>query len=270
MGKYKRKHTTTAAAPVQQETMGIKKKRTRISKNQRIAIAPELKKYYNRRYDFFWRYDEGIRIDREGWYSVTPEIIATDTAARVAQLSLSHRLNTDLRSSICVIDACCGVGGNAIKFAEWCEHVIAIDVSLKRLEMARHNARVYGVDERIEFIHGDFGQIAHRLKADVVYMSPPWGGPEYMSMEVYDLGQMPVYNAKKWVELARLVTKNIVCFLPRNCDPTELAALYPEAEACDVEMNYTGGFLKAVTVYFNDLAKLGSSNPRRICEAPQV
>jgi len=44
--------------------------------------------------------------------------------------------------------------GNAIQFARTCSHVIAIDIDASRLRLARHNAAVYGVADRIEFIHG--------------------------------------------------------------------------------------------------------------------
>lgn len=63
-----------------------------------------------------------------------------------------------------MIDAFCGVGGNAIQFAFTCERVIAIDINAERLEMARHNAAVYGVADRIEFILGDFLTLIPHLK----------------------------------------------------------------------------------------------------------
>ena len=56
---------------------------------------------------YFSRYDEGCLLDEEGWYSVTPEAIATQIA---------ERCRCDV-----VLDAFCGVGGNAIAFARTCE-----------------------------------------------------------------------------------------------------------------------------------------------------
>ena len=53
------------------------------------------------------------------------------------------------------------------------ELVIAIDIDPSKIELARHNASVYGVADRIEFIVGDFFQLAPSLKADVVFLSPP-------------------------------------------------------------------------------------------------
>ena len=52
-------------------------------------------------------YSSGCLLDEEGWYSVTPEAIATQIAERC-------RCGT-------IVDAFCGVGGNAIAFAQTCE-----------------------------------------------------------------------------------------------------------------------------------------------------
>lgn len=63
--------------------------------------------------DFFQReryfslYAQGTLLDEEGWYSVTPELIANQIAERC-------RCTT-------IVDAFCGVGGNAIAFAQTCE-----------------------------------------------------------------------------------------------------------------------------------------------------
>lgn len=72
--------------------------------------------------------------------------------------------------------------------------MIAIDIDPVKVELARHNARVYGVEDRIEFIIGNYMELAPNLKADVVFLSPPWGGPQYLSAEVFDLETMVALN----------------------------------------------------------------------------
>lgn len=37
---------------------------------------------------------------------------------------------------------------------------------------------------------GDFLQLASSLKADVVFLSPPWGGPEYVKSTEYDISRI--------------------------------------------------------------------------------
>ena len=81
-------------------------------------------KYWAQRYRFFSRFDEGVLLDKSkqtpqriqtqsshmflisfntaGWFSVTPEAIARHTAERC-------------RCAV-VVDAFCGIGGNAIQY----------------------------------------------------------------------------------------------------------------------------------------------------------
>lgn len=58
------------------------------------------------------------------------------------------------------------------------------------------------------------------LKADAVFLSPPWGGPTYQRAKTFDLHTMipPPLTAVEMFRKARAVTPNVVFFLPRNVD----------------------------------------------------
>ncbi|KAJ3525750.1 hypothetical protein NM688_g8357 [Phlebia brevispora] len=221
-----------------------------------------------------------LRKYEEGWYSVTPELIATQIAERC-------RCDT-------ILDAFCGVGGNAIAFAQTCERVIAIDTSPTRLALARHNAVIYGVEDRIEFILGDYLSFAEAYmtlpnsstrKIDAIFLSPPWGGPEYLagstttpvngSDEAYSstpqpseghpqfsLSQIKPIHGAELFKLSRKITKNIAYFLPRNTNLDEISALLDKQnrvnekslpENVEVEEEWMGPKLKALTCYFGGL-----------------
>ncbi|NWR41590.1 TGS1 synthase, partial [Regulus satrapa] len=206
-----------------------------------IAADPELIKYWAQRYRLFSRFDEGIKLDREGWFSVTPEKIAEHIAVRVSQ-----SFNCDI-----VVDAFCGVGGNAIQFALTSKRVIAIDIDPEKLRLARHNAEVYGVAEHIDFLCGDFMALAAGLRADVVFLSPPWGGPDYATAEIFDIQTMICpdgYPAQK-------ITNNIVYFLPRNADINQVASLAGPGGKVEIEQNFLNNKLKTITAYFGDLIR---------------
>ena len=47
-------------------------------------LPASMEKYWEQRYRLFSRFDEGIQMDTEGWYSVTPERIAMHIAKRCA------------------------------------------------------------------------------------------------------------------------------------------------------------------------------------------
>lgn len=95
--------------------------------------------------------------------------------------------------------------------------VIAIDIDPKKIELARNNAEIYGVADRIEFIIGDFLELAPELKADAIFLSPPWGGPSYLQSKTYDLEEflLPV-PVTELLHTAQHVSNNIAIFLPRN------------------------------------------------------
>jgi len=59
-----------------------------------------LQKYEIKRYELFSRYDEGVYLDEESFYSVTPE--------RIAEY-LGQRLKCGT-----ILDGFCGCGGNLI------------------------------------------------------------------------------------------------------------------------------------------------------------
>lgn len=207
-------------------------------------LAPDIRKYWNQRYRLFTRFDEGILLDYEGWFSVTPEKIAEHIA---------ERCQCDV-----IIDAFCGVGGNAIQFAFTCNHVIAIDIDATRLACARHNAQIYGVEDRISFILGDFFKLAPSLKADGVFLSPPWGGPEYISATVFDIETMiqPV-SGRVMYDVASQITNNIAFFLPRNVDVEQVASLTTPGTVVEVEKNILNKKVKTIMAYYGDLVSGG-------------
>ncbi len=104
----------------------------------------------------------GTRLDAEGRYSLTPEGLALWLGEQAAGRS--------------VLDCGCGAGGNAIGFARAGCRVIAVEQDAARLALAKHNALVYGVAERIEFVHGDALRVAAEQVADLLFVDPPWGG----------------------------------------------------------------------------------------------
>jgi len=230
---------------------------------------------FSQRRRYFSLYDEGCLLDRVGWYSVTPELIANQIAERC-------RCDT-------IVDAFCGVGGNAIAFAQACERVIAIDNDETRLRLARHNAAIYGVADRIEFVLGDFVQFAKTLTGrgetrqggrivDVVFLSPPWGGPSYLqgtnSSPPLDTSQHPEFklsdaapiHGAELFKLAERITPNIAYYLPRNMNLQEVSDLVTNTEIggpkgknkvrmVEVEEEWMGDKLKALTCYFGGLVQ---------------
>lgn len=101
--------------------------------------------------------------------------------------------------------------------------VFAVDIDPLKIELARNNARVYGVEDRIEFIVGNFLQLAPKLVADVVFLSPPWGGINYLQAETFDMENiMKPVGGTNIFKAAKQISNHIAYFLPRNIDTMQV------------------------------------------------
>jgi len=190
---------------------------------------------------------------------------------------------TPLPSRRLVIEVCLRTTATLCKIVE--HHfsiVIALDTSPTRLALARHNAEIYGVADRIEFIQADYLSFirmqslqTNPRKIDVIFLSPPWGGIAYISGQTgpnatpstetpqpldeedkhpeYHLSSIQPIHGAELFKLSRQVTPNIAYFLPRNTNLAEIGALAGE-EMVEVEEEWTGTKLKALTCYYGGLA----------------
>lgn len=205
--------------------------------NNTCPFGEELQKFWERRYDLFSKFDEGIEVDAEGLYSATPEKIALGQTERM-------KCRT-------IIDGFCGVGANAIAFARFGKRVYAIEKDGKRLEMARNNAAVYGVDNTITFINGDFFEEVRKIQrssqpAEGIFLDMSWGGVGYKEIEGFKLSDFKP-DGNKVLKISYALFKEITMKVPRTFDFLELGK-YGNYTVQDEMLN---GKLSFKTVYFN-------------------
>lgn len=198
----------------------------------KCPFGDALQKYWDRRYDLFSRFDEGVQIDAEGLYSATPEIIA---------LHQARKMNCKI-----VVDGFCGVGANAIAFAMLGAKVYAIEKDEKRLRMAQYNAKIYGVEKKVKFICGNFFVEAPKIKAEGVFLDLEWGGPDYKSFKKLKLSDFEP-DGKKVLETAFKYFKKIAFKAPNNFDFSELKKF---GKPYEIEDNVMYGRVIFRTVYF--------------------
>ncbi|GIL62121.1 hypothetical protein Vafri_16397 [Volvox africanus] len=123
----------TAAKPVVGEDDGTRRVALdpRTAAYVRTLLPRSAAKYWMQRYSLFSRFDSAVRLDTEGWWSVTPEVLAAHQAERSKEMCAR---------GLVAMDACCGCGGNLIQMAGFFAMVLGVEISPKRVEMARHNA----------------------------------------------------------------------------------------------------------------------------------
>jgi len=224
----------------------------------------DLKRYHERRYELFRRFDEGVRLDDEAWFSVTPELLAKHQAKRLLQaVAKTH--------SMVAVDVYAGAGGNAIQLAHRGganAHVLGLELDTKRAHDAAHNAHVYGARWRVDIVIADATVLLPRLRAgivDAVFSSPPWGGPRYRREQdgSFDADTLaPLSLADLWIAARRLLRDDddgggiapqstIATFLPRATTDASIthAAEMAGSDEVEVETAVLDRRAVGVTVY---------------------
>lgn len=200
--------------------------------NSACPFGADLQGYWDARHRLFSRFDEGIKVDRQGLHSLKFEAAAFE-------------IGQSIRDNL-VLDAFCGVGGSAIGMARAGKRVVAIELDESRLEMAINNAKVYGVADRITFLHGDAMVLMTQHDVDAVYLDPPWGGSIYIEREWFKFEDFqPVGNTllARPFECAPCVALT----LPLNFDLRQLSEI---SRDFFLRWSYFDGVRLFSTVYF--------------------
>lgn len=191
----------------------------------------DTQRYWDKRYELFSKFDEGIQIDREGLYSVKPEAIVRDIASKL--------------QGNYVYDAFCGVGGSAIGFAAKGKRVLTTDIDPNKLRMARHNAEIYGIADKIEFRLASCLDVLQGMEEfDALHFDPPWGSVDYWKKDKFLLQDFTP-DGNELMELAIKRNFPIAWVLPKNFDQTSLSFGRP----WHIEPNYSGDRLIFSTLY---------------------
>ena len=180
-----------------------------LSNTDPCPYGPELQIYWNMRYRLFSKFDQA-RVDATGLYTMVPEAFALDMARRA-------------RGSR-TLDICSGIGSMSVAFARVGKQVTAIEIDADRLAMAAHNARIYGVADRIDFRQADITSEATLqslpAKIDTVFLDPPWGeGPgDYMRRPMIYLADLQLAGMDLRALAGTIPCKEIAMRLPPNFD----------------------------------------------------
>lgn len=213
--------------------------------------AEKLKKYWKNRKHLFSKIDgDHIYMTSELWFSVTPEDIAR---------FLSQFVKACLPQARCILDVFCGGGGNSIQFAKLFPRVIGIDNNMEHLYCTAMNSRAYNVEDHLWLRYGSWSQRfikknaswLHKETIDCIFASPPWGGPQYLKANLYDLETMLVpMGITSLLETFKQLSDNIIIFLPRNSNLNQLSqatlkVFGPNAK-CKVLYIKQNGFMKGI------------------------
>ncbi|KAL6494561.1 hypothetical protein OROGR_031361 [Orobanche gracilis] len=224
----------------------IKAKR-RAQKNDSILEEEEnvtalVKKYWFQRYSLFSKYDAGIKLDEEGWFSARGNRRPAGSPVRWCR-SCCRCVFWSWRKSI-QLPKCA---------------IVLLLLTLTQTKSPLHFIMLRSMVYKIILISlwGLFPACTSLEEGDVVFLAPPWGGPSYKAKEKFTLDLLKPKNGQSLFQVAQTITPNIIMYLPRTIDVLQASELsWLSSPPLDIEMeeNFVRGKLKGITVYFGDMA----------------
>lgn len=170
--------------------------------------------------------------DKDGIRFATPEPVAEYRAKR-------------LKCKV-IADISCGIGGQALHFAKYCDFVYAIEIDTKKIAFAKKNAKIMGVDN-IEFIAGNSlsPEIIEKLPELDVVFSDPARPPSEKKRSIDNLRPSIPEVMKAYSD----ISSNFAFEAPPQ--------LSPESIPFDCEREYMSleGKLNRLNLYFGELKK---------------
>ncbi|KAF0699104.1 Aste57867_10306 [Aphanomyces stellatus] len=157
-----------------------------------------------------------LQLDDVAQYSVTD----TKTAARISHFLMSL---DGLTPASVITDGTACVGGNTASFCTFFRYVQAVEIDPTRFQMLVHNMHAVLGHVNIQCFCASYVDVAQCFYQDVVFMDPPWGGPEYRSRSTVDLflGETPLATVCEAL-IGR--TQYVVIKVPENFDLDKFTA----------------------------------------------
>lgn len=131
-----------------------------------------------------------LKLTEEGSYSITRQ----KDAERA--ISIMKNVVGDLKTKT-ITDATSCVGGDTIHFANEFRFVNSIELNVQNFQVLQSNVETYGFTN-IQFHNGDATKL-FQWKSDVLYIDPPWGGPQYKEQKMLNL-YMSGNRLDHWLE----------------------------------------------------------------------
>jgi RNA cap guanine-N2 methyltransferase len=150
-----------------------------------------------------------IHMTEEGAYSITRKNDSERIVGCMKELLITTNDKTITDSTGCV-------GGDTINFAMNFKHVHSIEIKKDNYTALKANVNTF-VLKNVTIYNGD-ATIGYKWYTDVLYVDPPWGGPNYKEHPLLDLN-MSNKRLDTWLEevlLRETRPRYIFLKLPQN------------------------------------------------------
>ncbi len=181
---------------------------------------------------------DNFELNEEGNYSITKPHESLQIVTIMASIigNLKDKIITD--GTACM-------GGDTIRFIKYFKHINAVECNETNFKLLIKNCNKYYDIENIydnfsiQFYHDDYLTIYNKLHQDIVYLDPPWSGPNYKSKEsiILKLNDIELYKIVKLIKDSKIAkhlfikAPSNVCFDKLECDSIHSITKYKNTES---------------------------------------
>lgn len=158
-----------------------------------------------------------------------------------------------------VLETCTGGGFSTISLAKYAKHVYTVEIDRLRMNDAKRNAEIAGVDKKITYINGDvLSDEVDKLLPEInaAFLDPDWAvsGSEHKYQFIRSNTRPP---SDTLLNVILLKTPNITLVQPPLIHSDEFKSLPPH----ELERLYLNGRHELYCLHFGDLLNVhGSTN----------
>ena len=148
-----------------------------------------------------------LKLDEEALYSVTDQYTADKISKEIKKQFPDIQTITDMTSCI---------GGNTYSFSKYFESVHAIELDKLKYDYLSYNLTVLDANN-VTLHQGDSLSIVPMLQQDILFIDPPWGGPNYKDKKHIDLYLSDI-ELSEVCRMIKSYSKYIALKVPTNFD----------------------------------------------------
>lgn len=138
--------------------------------------------------NYFYLFPDNPKVDKTNLL-ITDESIYSITlpwdGIKVMKF-IQHIIPVININKLIITDATANVGGDSLHFSECFKTVNSVEINRLHCDALENNIKVYKRNN-INIICKDYLIVMNKLKQDIVYMDPPWGGTSYKQNKIVEL-----------------------------------------------------------------------------------
>lgn len=144
-----------------------------------------------------------FKLNEEGSFSITRPYESAQIIYLIENFIKFNEKDVDLSTKI-LTDATACMGGDLVRFSKYFRMVNGIEILEENFALLVQNCKHFGCNN-VNLFCQNYLEIFDKLKQDIIYIDPPWGGTSYKNKDIISL---KMGNLELW-ELINLIKQKL-------------------------------------------------------------